>query len=300
VFLCRTSRTADGLQLLQQAREVALRNRGPADPLYVPVILELNGYMLSEAGRPEAGLEMLMSAVAAWRKYRPQSNFLLSALERQASAHLQLGDLASADRLLLDAQAIRDALHDEETNRNMNTLVRADWLVASDQPQAALDRLRSYRLVPGQSAPESLTVMRRDLAAAEAHLALGELAQARELAGGVYERVAASAQRGYLVAYEAQAALAFGRALRQTGAPAEAQAYLQAAVKLRSSVTDPEASLPLADAQIALAHCLLDLRRASEARVWTARARAIHAVHPVLGEVRRQPLRDLEARLAGI
>ena len=52
----------------------------------------------------------------------------------------------------------------------------------------------------------------------------------------------------------------------------------------------------IAEAQVALANCHLDVNHREPARALLARARAIHAAHPELGEHLRRPLREAQAR----
>jgi serine/threonine-protein kinase len=63
-------------------------------------------------------------------------------------------------------------------------------------------------------------------------------------------------------------------------------------------VYDRDLSPALADSQIALAKCLLDLGHRDQARALLAQAKAIHSTYKDLGEQFRKPLRALEARLA--
>jgi hypothetical protein len=79
--------------------------------------------------------------------------------------------------------------------------------------------------------------------------------------------------------------------------PAIAEPYLRQAVALGAKVFDERSSPDLADAEIALAECLLDLKKINEARALAIAARSIHAQHKKLGDQYRGPLRTLEANL---
>jgi hypothetical protein len=78
--------------------------------------------------------------------------------------------------------------------------------------------------------------------------------------------------------------------------PADALPLLSRAVALGTELYDHERSPALADAQIALANCLLDLDERAKAHALLAQAKAIHANHRELGAHLRRPLQDLEAR----
>jgi tetratricopeptide (TPR) repeat protein len=110
--------------------------------------------------------------------------------------------------------------------------------------------------------------------------------------------VESSPSRKYFKNYEAQASLGEGKGLLLTHHAPEALPLLQRAVQLGEEVYDRSCSPALADSQIALAKCLLDLGRRDQARTLLSRAKEIHSTHKDLGDQFRKPLRELEALLA--
>ena len=94
---------------------------------------------------------------------------------------------------------------------------------------------------------------------------------------------------------EAELRLLNGRALLASGRPVEAKADLERAYLLLRS--QHPASPWLAEAQIRLAECLLELGGVGRARELVDQARAIHAAHKELGEHFRRPLHAIEKKL---
>ena len=95
-----------------------------------------------------------------------------------------------------------------------------------------------------------------------------------------------------------RASLLEGKAKRLGGRTGDVLPLLARAVELSAELFDHEQSPKLADAQIALAECLLDLGQRDQAKALLAQANAIHASHKELGEHYRKPMRDLQARFA--
>jgi tetratricopeptide (TPR) repeat protein len=110
--------------------------------------------------------------------------------------------------------------------------------------------------------------------------------------------MANSSSRECLSLWEQRAALVQGKGLRLLRRSDEALRLLQRAVDVGVDLYDTDRSAALADAQIALAECLIDLGRFDEAAPLAQRAKAIHATHAQLGEHYTQPLLALQTRLA--
>jgi hypothetical protein len=102
-----------------------------------------------------------------------------------------------------------------------------------------------------------------------------------------------------LKALDASAALAQGRADLLLSHPSNALPQLQRAVDLRESFLDP-ASPSLADAQVALASCHLDLGHPRQAKSLLIQARKALASHRELGRQYTLPLHELGQRFRQI
>lgn len=94
---------------------------------------------------------------------------------------------------------------------------------------------------------------------------------------------------------EIELQLSLGRALMISSRAADAQPHLERALALRR--TQYALSFRLADAQVALADCKLRLGDLAGSRALLAKAKAIHAANPHLGDQYRKPLLELSQRL---
>ena len=133
---------------------------------------------------------------------------------------------------------------------------------------------------------------------AQALLAQRNVADARRIAAEALEAIPASPVRQYFQTLEAEAALRLGQAQQLAGEPNAARASLERAVSLRETNDDANQSPWLAEAQIALAECLIDLGQRDKARALARKAAAIEAAHMELGEQFKAPLRKVVARLS--
>jgi serine/threonine-protein kinase len=94
---------------------------------------------------------------------------------------------------------------------------------------------------------------------------------------------------------ETELQLLLGRALAISGHAADGLPHLERALELRQ--TQFVSSFRLAETQVALADCKLRLGDLDGSRVLLAKAKAIHAASPQLGQQYRQPLLELSQRL---
>ena len=132
---------------------------------------------------------------------------------------------------------------------------------------------------------------------AEAYLHLDRAADALVLAGEALDQIRRSSVRDYYQILEADAALRLGQAQQRAGDPKSARLNLERAVKLREANDDAKSPW-LAEAEVALADCLIDLGERKEAHALIDQAKAIHTAQAELGEHFKVPLRRVAARLA--
>jgi hypothetical protein len=133
----------------------------------------------------------------------------------------------------------------------------------------------------------------------EIHLAAGDPNSASRLAAEVRDDVTRSPHRPWLALWEARAALAEGKAQLLAGKARDAQPLLERAVALRTELLDAASPL-LADAEIALSNCYIDLRELQKASALLTSAKAIHRKHAVLGRHYLKPLTALEDRIRSL
>jgi eukaryotic-like serine/threonine-protein kinase len=296
-FLAQTSRLAEGLALLQDARDLALKKLGPGEAFHSFWALSYSASALVESGKLEAGGEAISRAVEMVRGRGPPTENLANALTVEAVWATQLGRYQEAEKLLDEVAAIRARIRISAQGRlNAVIAARAGMLTAmgrGDDALNVLDRFHMEVLDPGhpsRSWAQGLT------AKAEAQLTRGQPAVALQLAKQVRDGIAGSESRKYLVLFEASAALIEGKALRAQNLPDDAQPLLKQALALYAGLLDPVSPV-LADAQIALADCLLDLHQVDAAKALLIQAAAIHAAHRELGAHYRAPLHDARLRL---
>jgi len=294
-FLFDTGRTVEGLAVMDDAQQRILRTRGD-DPQTVPFALNRYGRGLLEFGRLEEGNDVLAQAARMLRKYRPGSGYLATALDLQANALTDLGRYVEARAAIEEAARIHASVHDEPIYVNGNLAARSRLLLATGKADEASTVLNGFFIQDPAPNKISLTWVHASLARADVALALGKPEQALDPASRVRIAVERSPSRVYFKKFEAQAALAEGKALILMRRAPEAMPLLDRAAELSSDLYDPARSPKLADSQIALASCLLGLGRGEQARTLLAGAKAIQATHPELGEQFKKPLRELSQR----
>jgi tetratricopeptide (TPR) repeat protein len=134
------------------------------------------------------------------------------------------------------------------------------------------------------------------VAHARAQLARGQQAAAVAALDAALSKFLAQPPVVHDLNEETDIRFALGQALAGADRAAQALPHLQRALTLRQ--TQYVSSPRLAEAQLALADCQLRLGNADGARALLAQARKIHAANTELAAVYREPLRNLERRLA--
>jgi serine/threonine-protein kinase len=293
-FLAGASRTQEGLQHIERARDILERTHRTDDPFFAPQVFLVYGFALANAGRPEEGLAYISKAIENRRKNRPGTRYLGQMLEQQAAVLIEMGRYAEAQRAVDEAALI--AKHVNAPPTYLEAKDRAKLLIAADRASdadAALDAFHPPAPVAGTL---SLDTIRLLTSRAEIALARHDGQSAQRLASQVDSDLSASPARPYLKALDASAALAQGRADLLLGDPSNALPVLQRAVDLRESFLEP-ASPPLADARLALASCYLDLGHPRQANSSLAQAKKALASHRELGRHYTLPLHQLDQRL---
>jgi tetratricopeptide (TPR) repeat protein len=132
---------------------------------------------------------------------------------------------------------------------------------------------------------------------AEALLQQGRITEAIASAQDANDQIVASSSRRYYPLLEAEAALRLGQAQRLGGDPLAARPNLERALRLRETSHDAHSPW-IAEAQAALAACLLDLGERRAALALATNAQAIVAAHDTLAPHLRAPVSDVAARLS--
>jgi hypothetical protein len=122
---------------------------------------------------------------------------------------------------------------------------------------------------------------------------------ASRFAGEARNAVTSSPYRSWLALWEARAALAEGKTKLLGGHARDARPLLEQAVAFQKRLL-ARTSPALADAEIALSNCYIDLREPEKASALLGSAKAIHRKHTILGQHHVRPLIELENRIRSL
>lgn len=299
-LLVDSGRTREGLQLLERAKQLALRIRGIDDPFHTPQILLEHGYAQVRLGLLEEGLTDIDAAITNRRKNRPGTLYLATMLEDAALALIDMGRSTEAVRNLDEAAEIKlgSGLVRNAAPFNFSTALRIRMALVGGDVESARSLVGELFVDPDESRGISFAAIEQWLLLAEAELTAGNDEAAAELTRRVRERITDSGLAKYLPFYQSRADLFEGEALLHQKRCTTALPLLQRALITRQAVVDAN-SPGISEIQIALADCYLDLGDTSRATVFADEARVIQLSHTQLGEQYRQPLRQLEERLMG-
>jgi len=293
-FLSATSRTAEGLEHVDRARQILLRTHLDEDPFFAPQVYLEYGRSLVHAGRWEEGLRCVEKAVENRRKNRPGTRYLAQMLYLQASILTDMGHYEESGRLLDEADAIAKKVN--YPTPHIAADERARLLIATGHAAEADSAFDTFHPPTPVSGVLELDVLRLHVSRAEIALGRGDNATAAQLAAKVLQELSATNDRDYLKWLEARAAFVQGRADLQLGHPRDALSLLQRAVELRKSTVDADSPL-LAMAQVALSDCYLDLGENAKAGDVAANAKQAFVSHREIGTQYLRPWKNLEKRL---
>ncbi|WP_374673110.1 protein kinase [Ideonella sp.] len=166
--LLLAGRAAEAVTVLEavRAEEVAA---GQQDTRHAATLM-LHAAALAAAGRAAEGVRAAEASAALWRErggsLGPAGQIgLARARLNGALARLAAGDTAQAEPWIEEAQALLRAAHGDAAHpdRELARLVRAQWLQAAGQPQAAAALARearaAYRRQAGADAPERIRLV---------------------------------------------------------------------------------------------------------------------------------------------
>jgi serine/threonine-protein kinase len=301
-FLHATSRRDEGRALLADALRKVGEGKGTATPNVIAPVRRNYAAGLFADGRIAEAAELIGADIANLRRRYAQALPLANGLRDQGAALTARGHYSEAERTLAEAAAIWAATSGgaaHPSTFNSFALEKARLQLARGNPAAAIEQLRD--VAPPQEVaglPLRLDEVAAQLLRAQALLQLGRGAEAETVAGQALDEIVGSPLRSYYQTLEADAALRLGQAQQRNGRSAAARSHLERAVQLRAANEDRRLSPWLAEAQIALADCSLDVGDRSTARAFLDQAKAIHAEQAELGEHFEAPLRALRARLA--
>ena len=291
--LCRYSRMRDGVTVLDRTSEVAaaLVAKGRTSP--PSLVLASDGRCWAELGGTEKALDQFRQ-IAEWRKRAdPQAMVDYQVLSAQLETLTEIGAFRDAKAALDRVAELSPKLFPLDNNLVRR---RITYLMSTGQYEEARKIVADYR-IPESEPSTSIFNLERRLTLAGLELAGGNFAAAATMSSEIASDLASSADRPYLAKYEVRAALLTGIALHLAGHPDQAVPSLQHAVELATDLYDKKRSVKLAETQIALAQCYLDLKNRDEARRLFLQAKGIHATQKKIGPQYAEPLRVLAERL---
>jgi len=301
-FLHATSRRAEGRELLASAQHKLGQAPGTDGPNVVAPV-QMN-YAIGQVadGRLDDARQSMLAGVAYQRLHYPKSVAAANSIRYEAAMDVALGRYDDADLRLNEASAVYDAVTAgaaEPAAHNPFVLERVRLLLARGDSTGALEW--SEKMVSPKNAA-SLPLRAEEVSVrvlqAEALSQQGHFTDARRRAQRALDDVVNSPVRAHFQTLEADASLQLGQAQLQSGDPQSARAHLERAVQLREANDDTAQSPWLANAQIALAGCLVDLGEREAAQALIRKASAIERAHAELGRQFRIPLERVTTRMA--
>jgi serine/threonine protein kinase len=300
-FLHDTSRRQEGSKLVHDALDTLRRAGKKAASGELPEVMGFYGSILLAEGQAAEAEPYLAADVDDLRKNYPGSSPLARRLASQGEAFTALGRYSDAEQALTEASRIWQQTGGDVADRAMSNpylLKQARLALAMGNPQLAIEELQ--KITPPSNAarlPILLDDAELKIALAQAYLQEDRASEALASAQAALEVVQRSPLRSYYQPLEADALLRVGQAQSRTGLLPAAKVNLELALQLREA-NDNEMSPRIAEAQIALAQCLLAAGNSQDAQVLAARAAALEDSHTELGAHFRRPLVDLQFQLA--
>jgi serine/threonine-protein kinase len=301
LLLHATSRRAEGRQLLADtASKVRSGNGLDVHNLTGPVYRNLGVGLVADGRWEDAGRPLSMNLEQ--KRKQGSSAYLAIALDDQATLYALLGRYDAAQTEFAQAYdiwrgAVGDAADPATSNRFL--LHQGDLLLATGHPADAQERFKQVAI------PHDVRLMLLDVDAvlakvglAGAYLALGRVDDGYRVAQAATAELQHSAVRDYYQSLEADALLRLGESQMRLHDSTAANVSLERALQLRTANGDANSPW-IAEIDIALASCALDLGDPARARKFAARAQAIHGAHAELGEQFKRPLRELVVAMRG-
>ena len=299
-FLHATSRRAEGRRWLASALHKLGRAPGTDSPNVMgPVQMNYAVGLLAD-GRIDEARPSVLAGAEYQRQYFPRSVAAANAVRYEAAMDVALGRYDEAAKRLDEAWSIWSAVTEgaaEPVAQNAFLLEQARLFLARGDPAAAIERLARVAAPTGATPPLDVDEVAARILVSQALLKQGSVGEAQSNAAQALQAIVASPVRDYFQTLEADASLRLGQAQQRAGDAKAARSNLERAVELREASDDVSQSPWLAEAQIALSDCLIDLGQRHVAQTLERKAAAIEAVHKELGEQFKAPLRRVAARL---
>ncbi len=300
-FLHASGSREEGMRLLDEALAASRTKGANATSDAVSAIQRYRGSVLFGEGKIAPAETIFAAEAADMRRQLPASQPLSRSLLQHAAALTALGRYDAAAQAIDQAWQLWRTFSGTvaEPAASNRYLLEQARLRLAQRDSAAAEKLLLAVVLPRNAAllPLRVDEIQAQLGLAQARLLQRRYADAQQLAQQALGQVRQSPLRARFARLEAEASLRLGQARQHSGQAGPARAELEHALALRQA-TEAAESPWLAEAQIALADCMLDLGERKAARVLLGQARAIHAGNAQLGEHFKAPLVAATARLA--
>jgi hypothetical protein len=295
-------RFAQALAVFAPAALAAQARMAAGDRTWVPVLaLAYRGAARVKSGDIEAGHLDLARALESQAALQAMPQLHMYLLRLMAETELTRGDDAAAEALLAKAEAVlgdknQAAAHDGQSAASARLLL-AQYRGDAATIDGIIRRFKLDQDKPGAGADQQARAWWR-VAVARAAARQQDLALAA--AQRTLQAVAASRTPQYQAERERRALLVAADVHLARGQAQQALPLLQRASQLADGGSfDTALSPEVALTRVKLAAALLALKRRDEAAALAAQAHAIVARHGPLAPAYVQPLRELQAQLAG-
>ena len=298
-FLYLTSRQPEARPLLRHALDTVQGEKIASGEL--PEVMGYYGWSLLFDGRLADSEPYIAADVDDLRKNYPGSKPLTARLATQGLLYTELGRFEEADKVLREAlETWRKSAGPTAVSAtdNLYLLRQARLEIAMNKPAEALATLGRVG-APTYAAhlPLPLDELNAKTLMAAAYVEQGKDTDAAAVAGAVLAKLRQSPLRNYYQTLEADASLWLGEAQLDSGDSMSARGNLEHALRLRQTNLN-DVSPEIAQVEIALADCHIDLGDLETAKSFYAKAAAVEGAHKELGKQYTEPLKKLASRLA--
>lgn len=299
-FLHETSRRTESRRMREATLRKLDQGKSGDTPNLIGQVQRNTAAGLFNEGQFEAASRFMAADLELRRRLYPNSTTLATALLNQGLLLLETGRYSEAAPLLAEATLTQSAALGPDAQAAALTrfiLAQARLSIVSGRAHEAVEPLLQ---LASASVPKGIVIpleqVRAQITLVAAYLQQGQVDSAIGAARSALEQIQRSSMREYYQSLEADAALQLGRAQLRAGDARAARPNLERSLSLRTA-SDHLNSPWIAEAQIALAECLIALGDEARARSLMKLAATIHASHSELGDHYRQPLVDGRRRL---
>lgn len=299
-FLHDTSRRSEADEIRAAILRKISESKGGDNTAMLNAVRRNTGVTLLNEGRFGEAADWIATAVKTARSVYPNSTLLASALLREARLLRERGHYAVAATTLDEALSMQTAALGPgaaPATLSRFLLAQGQLSLATGETEAAIRHFSQViSLEKQRDVRAPLDSIQAQIAVSAALTQNGQFEQSIEHAESALRDLNELGLVKYFQTLEADALLQLGRAQCASLNAANGRLNLQRSLNLRTA-NDHPSSPWIAEAQVALADCLLTLGDRTQARYLVQRAAAIQASHAELGEHYKRPLADVRRRL---